>query len=398
MPDISLNDVYSSLKELRNTHEKGAEKLDALDLAKIEKCNNFLDLQEKKNQEITKKLQEEKSAREEMEAKYDALVAQVKAPNLSGDSKAQVNEELKAFDSMLRKGDKSMEAAEFKLLRTDNDADGGYLVPDPLEGEIIKKITEISPIESVARVVTMGSKTSSTPARTALVSVGMVGEAQQDTSSNSTYGKEMLVAKKGQVTVETTVEELQDSSYNVFNEISTDVAEAMAQLRGSQFVNGSASGNNCEGIMTNADVAEINSGSASTFDFDNLIKLTGELKTGYDPIYGMNRKTIAFTRTLKDGSGAYIWRAGNLGAGIPNSINGVSYVEIADLANIGANTFPVIYGDFRRGYKIGNRIGMTIIRDEFTRKREGIIELTFYQRFAGKVVLPEAFIKLKCSV
>jgi HK97 family phage major capsid protein len=398
MTDISLNDVHNSLKELRDTHEKGAEKLDALDLAKIEKCNKFLDLQEEKNQEIAKKLQEEKSAREEMEAKYDALEAQIKAPNLSGDSKAQVNEELKAFDSMLRKGDKSMEAAEFKLLRTDNDADGGYLVPDPLEGEIIKKITEISPIESVARVVTMGSKTSSTPARTALVSVGMVGEAQQDASSNSTYGKEMLVAKKGQVTVETTVEELQDASYNVFNEISTDVAESMAQLRGSQFVNGSAAGNNCEGIMVNADVATINSGSASTFGFDNLITLTGELKTGYDAIYGMNRKTIAFTRALKDGAGAYIWRAGNLGAGIPNSINGVSYIEIPDLADIGADTFPVIYGDFRRGYKIGNRIGMTMIRDEFTRKREGIIELTFYQRFAGKVVLPEAFIKLKCAV
>ena len=41
MPDISLNDVYSSLKELRNTHEKGAEKLDALDLAKIEKVITF---------------------------------------------------------------------------------------------------------------------------------------------------------------------------------------------------------------------------------------------------------------------------------------------------------------------------------------------------------------------
>ena len=398
MTEISLNDVHGSLKELRTTYEKGAEKLDAIDLNKINKCNDFLDKHEEKNQILVKSLEAEKTAREDLEKKYDALEAQIKAPNVSGDQKAEAKEELKSFDLFIRKGNSAVEKLELKTLRTDIDADGGFLVPDPLEGEIIKKITEISPIESLARVVTMGSKTSSTPARSTLVSVGMVGEAVQDALSNSQYTEELLTAKKGQVTVATTVEELQDSSYNIFNEISTDVAEAMAKLRGTQFVNGSGVGNNIEGFMTNANVSSINSGAADTFDFDSLIELTGELKTGYNAIYGMNRKSIAHTRSLKDGANAYIWRAGNLGAGVPNSINGLSYAEIPDLSDKGANNFPVIFGDFRRAYKIGNRIGMTIIRDEYSRKREGIIELTFYQRFAGKVVLPEALIKLKCAV
>jgi len=40
---------------------------------------------------------------------------------------------------------------------------------------------------------------------------------------------------------------------------------------------------------------------------------------------------------------------------------------------------------------------MTIIRDEYSRKREGIVEFTFYKRFAGLVTLPEAFKKLKIA-
>ena len=41
---------------------------------------------------------------------------------------------------------------------------------------------------------------------------------------------------------------------------------------------------------------------------------------------------------------------------------------------------------------------MRVIRDEVSRKREGIVEYTFMRRAAGLVKLPEAFAKLKISV
>jgi HK97 family phage major capsid protein len=69
-----------------------------------------------------------------------------------------------------------------------------------------------------------------------------------------------------------------------------------------------------------------------------------------------------------------------------------------DMPDIGAGLYPVAYGDFMRGYYIVDRVGMTMIRDEFTLATSGKVRFTYTRRVGGKVVLPEAIIKLKCSV
>jgi HK97 family phage major capsid protein len=67
------------------------------------------------------------------------------------------------------------------------------------------------------------------------------------------------------------------------------------------------------------------------------------------------------------------------------------------MADIGAGNYPVVFADFARGYAAGNGMDMRVIRDEVSRKREGIVEYTFMRRVAGLVKLPEAFAKLKIS-
>lgn len=361
------------------------------------KINALLDAQEVKNQAKLKEIQEKANKAEELENRINSLEADLKR-GLSGEAKEAKTQELKAFEAYTRKASQFLGAEELKYLRTDVDSEGGYLIPSILEGEVIKKVTEISNLRTVATVRAMSSKSTDTPSRTNLVSVSMVGEGETDTISNSKYGLEKLVAKKAQVTVQVTSQELEDSSYDVLSLITSDVGEAMGQLEGSQFINGSGAGNNCEGLMSNSAIPFINSGSASIITFDSLISVTGELKVGYNPIYGFNRKTLAFIRKLKDNEGAYLWQAGNLSAGVPNQLNGFNYILLPDMPDIGANTFPVIFGDFRKGYVIGDRKGMTMIRDEISKKRDGKIEFTWYKRFAGGVQLPEAFVKIKVAL
>jgi HK97 family phage major capsid protein len=67
------------------------------------------------------------------------------------------------------------------------------------------------------------------------------------------------------------------------------------------------------------------------------------------------------------------------------------------MPDIASDAFPVIFGDFARGYTVGNRQGVSVIRDEVTRKKQGEVEFTFFIRFAGVVSLPEAFLKLKIA-
>lgn len=360
-----------------------------------EKLNNLLDAQETKNQAKLKEIQEKANRAEELENRLNSIEADLKR-GIGGEEKAAKTQELKAFETYLRKNS-SLLGEELKYLRTDVDSQGGYLLPNELDSEIIKKIIEISPIRSVARIRPMSSKSLGMPTRSTIVSAGMVGEGEEDTESNSTYGLEKLFAKKAQVTIASTIEELEDTSFDIATLIMQDAGEEFAKLEGTQFTVGSGAGNNCEGFMTNAKIAEVNSGSASTFTFDSLITLTGELKTGYNPIFGMNRKTLATVRKLKDSNGQYLWAAGNLSAGVPNQILGHNYIEIPDMADVGAGLFPIIYGDFRRGYTIGDRKGLTMVRDEVTQKKKGKVEFTFYKRFAGMVTLPEAFVKLKIA-
>jgi HK97 family phage major capsid protein len=57
-----------------------------------------------------------------------------------------------------------------------------------------------------------------------------------------------------------------------------------------------------------------------------------------------------------------------------------------------------MFADFERGYIIVDRTTISLIRDQFTRSREGIIELTARRRVGGRVVLAEAIKVLKCAV
>ena len=130
-----------------------------------------------------------------------------------------------------------------------------------------------------------------------------------------------------------------------------------------------------------------------------LSNLIYGIKTGYaaNAILGMNRATLGAIRKLKDGMGNYLWTPGIANAA-PNTINGVPYVEMADMPSIAAGTYPVIYGDFRRGYKIVDRIGISFQTDFTTEADNGLVIFRARKRSGSAVVLPEAIRKLKIAV
>lgn len=393
MTEINMNEVNSALQDLRSEFDKKSQ-----DLGKIEKINTILDAHEVKNQELVSSIKSAESKNEELEKKLGELEAKASSPMLhSGDDEKEAAKfELKAYENYFSKGDKALsDEMNVKYLRTDVNSDGGYLVPVEESSEIIKNVTEISDVRSLARVRTLNAKTLRLPVRSGLLTGGWAGEGETGLDSCSTYGREELVAKKLTVSCAITIEELQDATPNMVSEINSDVAEGFRQLEGNAFVLGDGV-QKPEGLLASTtNITQVNASGSSTFTFDDLIKLTGELKVGYNPTYAFNRQTLAFIRTLKDGASAYIWRAGNLGAGVPNAINGVSYAVLQDMPTIATNALPVIYGDFSRGYLIGDRAGMSVVRDETTLKKQGKVEFTFMKRLDGAVIQPEAFKILK---
>jgi len=381
----TVTDLHTAIDALRQQNElKSAESKGV-----IEKINLALDKHEEKNQELVKKLQEKENAISEIEQKLISLTSSESYKS----NNSEANLEIKAYENFLAKG---FNETERKYLRTDSFVSGGVFVPEVQIAGIIKNITEISNLRPFCKVRTMGAKTESMAVRTGSVVAYMTGEGQSSIDTQPVYGDLKLEAKK--MTAEGTIsyEALQDSSVDLINEMTQEVGEQFAVLEGQQFVNGSGGANNMPGFMQHADIGFNNSGDANKITFDSLIRVTGDVKTGYQPIYAFNRKTLAELRLLKDASNRFIWESGNLGVDVPANINGVSYVILPDMPDIAAGTFPVIFGDFKN-FMIGERKALTVVRDELTLASQGLVKYVFHRRVGAVVTKPESFKKIKIS-
>lgn len=363
-----------------------------------EKIHSLLDAQEEKNQAKIKELSEKAAKTEELEEKINSLEADLKR-GIGGEEKAAKTQELKGFEVLLKKGLVNTRGSEeFKYLRSDNNEDGGYLAPYEYMNEIIKKITEISPVRQVSRVISTSSKEVRIPKRTGLVSGGWVGEGKAAGESKSTYGDEVLRAEKMMVYTDITLELLRDSAFDMRREITADVAEDFAKLEGAAFVNGNGV-SKPEGLLTNADVDFVASGDATGLTADALYEIQGEIPTGYNLSWMFNRKTLhKHIRTLKDGSGQYLFQP-NLGSGdMPNTVAGLPYVLANDMPDVAANTFPIILGDYRKAYYIVDNQNIEFLEDPYTQATSGKRRFIVFKRTGGQVVLAEALKKLKISL
>jgi len=111
-----------------------------------------------------------------------------------------------------------------------------------------------------------------------------------------------------------------------------------------------------------------------------------------------NRSTLAAIRKLKDTAGQYVFQAGmTLTGGVTNTILGYPYVEATDMPDVGANNFPIAFGDFRRAYMIVDRINLAVLRDPFTQATTGNVRYVARKRTGGQVILAEAIVKQKVS-
>ena len=362
-------------------------KLDAIE----EKLNSLEDI----NQEIT----QAKQAQEGIKEQVEQLETVMKRPN-SGYEAKQVDETLVAFEAYCRKGLENLDDAEKKALTVSNDSTGGYLAPPEYVRELLKTVTEISPIRSIARVRSTGQRSIQVPKRDGQFSANWVAEsATRSETTGYTVGLEELPAHELYALVDISEQNLEDTVFDLESEMQSEFAEQFAKAEGTAFVSGDSVGKP-EGLLTNGSVGEAVSGHASTLLADGLITLVHSIKSEYsrNGTFVFNRGTLSAIRKLKDTAGQYVFQAGmSLQAGVPNTILGYPYVEATDMPDVGANTYPVLFGDFRRAYMIVDRVSLAVTRDPFTQATTGNVRYIARRRVGGQVLQAEAVIKQKVS-
>lgn len=398
------SELLSAVKELRTEFESKSQ-----DLGKISRIEKALEQHEEKSQAIVAgQLKAEKEALA-MKEQVDLLEKQLARTPVGDADKEQYAAEAKAFNLLARKGAVVLSETDKKYLRTDSDSEGGYLVPQDYVREIIKNMTEISPIRQLAKVRRTSSKSITIPKRLGIPQGGWRSEGGSKVVGQSSYGSVEIFTRSLDVMTDITTEMLQDSAFNMEDEIRNDVMEDFAQLEAIAFLYGVEGLNQPEGLLVNTSIPSIASGISNAITGDNLIDMQAALKIGYNGQYLFNRRTLAVLRKLKDSTGQYLWTPG-FGA-IQNQINGSNYVltgagTVLDasgaainvgMPDVAANNAPILFGDFARAYTIVDHTDMTMIRDPYTQADKGKVRFVFGRRVGGKTVLPEALVKLRVA-
>lgn len=332
-----------------------------------------------------------------LEAAETALARPKTAPANDNEPDEAAKLERKAFGTYLRLGNQTS-PDDLKALTVSSDPQAGYLAPAEMSTEFIRDLTEFSPIRQYASVRTTGAPSVKYPKRTGITNAAWEGETEQSGESTASFGQLEVDVHKLTTYVDISNELLADSGGAAEAEVRLALSEDFGKKEATAFVNGSGA-KQPEGLMTHADIDHTVNGHATNLSTDKLIDLLYAMPAAYrnapGAAWAMNGTTLAAVRKLKDGNGVYIWAPG-LTTGQPETILGKPVVEMVDMPDIGDGNFPIIFGDFA-GYRIVDRLALSVLSDPYTQARNGITRMHATRRVGGRVMQAARFRKLKTA-
>jgi HK97 family phage major capsid protein len=354
---------------------------------------------EKKFDDRFKSIETKSADDAKLKARLDAMEAKLNRPGTVEIKSDNDNGGIgrKAFASFVRRGEMAMDALEVKSLIVGNDAGAGYLAPPQLSTEMIKQITLFSPVRAAAYVGQTASPSIILPVRNSITNALWEGEVETSEESDMTFGQLEIPIFGMKTYTDISVQLLEDSVQNVESLLSEALGEDFGQKEGTAFVNGTGN-KQPRGIMTRSDIGYVANGSTTVLTSDSMIGLMYTVAPAYrnTGAWMMNAATINAIRILKDGMGRYLWQP-SLIVGQPDTFLGRPIVESIDMPDIAANAFPIVFGDFNKGYRIYDRLSLTFIRDPFTQATNSLVRFHARRRVGGDVVRPSAFCKLKMA-
>ncbi len=280
------------------------------------------------------------------------------------------------------------------------DTEGGYLTPVEWDRTITTKLVLVSPKRQLATVQTISSNGFTKLFSLGGVNSGWVGETAGRPGTNTgTFAS--LAYNTGEIYANpaATQQILDDAEINLESWLAGEVQTEFARQEGLAFLSGDGT-NKPSGLLTyiaggaNAArhpygaIAKVKTGAAAAINADSIIDLVYSLPAAFtgNASFIMNRKTLGAIRKLKDGQGNYLWQPSYV-AGQPSTLCGFPVIEVPDMPDVAAGSLPILFGDFKQGYLIIDRIGVRVLRDPYTNKPY----VSFYttKRVGGGLLNPE---------
>ena len=274
------------------------------------------------------------------------------------------------------------------VLFESTDADGGYLVPEEFEHDIVTGLDAVNVVRSIAKVITTQND------RKIPISVGhsvanWTAENAAFTESNPTFGQKEIDAYKLTDLIRISVELLQDAAFPLEEYIANEFARAFGAAEEEAFCVGNGTGRPTGIFTADGGTVGVTAAANNAITADELINLVYALKAPYrrNAKFLMNDATISAIRKLKDGNGVYLWQP-SLQAGEPDKLLGYDLYTSPYAPTMAAGAYTVAFGDFQN-YWIGDRAGRTVQRLNELYATNGQIGYVATERVDGKVILAE---------
>jgi HK97 family phage major capsid protein len=307
-----------------------------------------------------------------------------------------------AFNAHMRKGD--LQAA----LSKGTAEEGGYLTPVEWDRTITDKLREESPMRQLAQVQPTSKAGWKKLFNMGGTGSGWVGETDPrpetatPTLAELGFGHGEIYANPA-----ATQQILDDAEINIESWLATEASSEFTEQEGIAFISGNGT-NKPAGILTYVEgganaakhpfgaIKVVNSGAAADISSDAVLDLIYRLpkKFRQNARFLTNNLTIAKVRKLKDGQGNYLWQP-SAQAGQPATLHGYGIAEDENMPDVAANSIPMLFGDYKRGYLIIDRMGVRVLRDPYTKKPYVLFYTT--KRVGGGVQNPECLRALKVA-
>jgi HK97 family phage major capsid protein len=302
-----------------------------------------------------------------------------KSFNLTGEQKEKRLESLQTkslfYKSLLYRDFQTLadiSDSRAKALNEGNNSQGGFLVPQEFEADVIRYNNDYGKIRANSTILVMTAAVRKLNELVSEPTVEIVGEAAAITDSTPTFAEPVLTAKKYVGSVIRSVEIDEDAEINLERFLAERLGIAFAEKEQNEFINGTTSGS--EGLRQVSGVSTVVMPNGNTngqgINWDHLRDMISKAQSVnledaekgkfymHSDVWGQLEKSKAA------GDGNYFNNVSNAPiAGIPRMAWGHEVVlvnQMPGLVGLTASTKFVMFANLKNHAYIGERTGMRI--------------------------------------
>lgn len=301
------------------------------------------------------------------------------------------------IDYVCKGDDKQLRNYDQKALSAGSGTDGGYTVPMSFAERIIKHIYQKNCLRPIARVQSVSKGNYQVLQQVGQVEFGWVTEtAERPDTKNFTIDKENILAHEIYASPKTTQTLLEDSAVDIESWLVESVGHSFAQAEEKAMLLGDGK-NKPHGLLAETSgksahgIEEKTTDKTSELEVEDLFNLMSSVTSQYadELSFVMHRDTLYKIRQLTVlGQDNVLWQQ-STEVKKPDLLLGRPVVTSDHMPLVESGKIPIVLGNFKQGYLVIDRKGITMMRDPYTNRP--YVTFYFTKRVGGGVVDANAF-------